>query len=243
MRVAAVIYDISSGSILIGKESYYCFEKSDNPIEQARLDMIEECTESEAINYAIQFSILFQTEIRYSEFEHGKTHFVCQTNNSHWGIVKGHGEPHETPLEAISRETYEEVGLIVPHERWNRLILPHIHRPTHTFCLMITKEERKQIEHHIEERKRRHCGELFDLAFRNIFTLRNPINHITRHLRSWMFDHSLSFRATHIPLSFSPLLNFVPHEIYYQYDYIKEPEFVWGKRRFSILPITETCIE
>ena len=193
MRVAAVIYDINTKDILIGKESYYCFEKSDNPTEQSKLDKFESCTEEEAIQTAFQLSKMYNIEVRYSEFEHGKTHFVCQTSNSHWGIVKGHGEKGESAIDAIIRETYEEVGVIVPKERWRRITLPHLHRPTHTFLIGVSSEERADIEKHIEERRLRHCGELFYLAFRDINNVPQPMNHITRHIKEWLYRNELPF--------------------------------------------------
>ena len=237
MRVAAIIYDVDTKYILTGKESFYCFEKSDHPREQARLDELEQCTEYEAMYHAFELSEMYQLEIRYTEFEHGKTHFVCQTTNSHWGIVKGHGEKGESAIEAITRETYEEVGIIIPKNRWKRVILPHLHRPTHTFLVGVSAEERVEIEAHIEERRLRHCGELFDLSFRDINHVPQPMNHITRHIKEWLYRHELPSYVLPYPISYSKLLDYTPVSITYKYDHIYEPEFVWGKRRLSLLPI------
>jgi len=162
------------------------------------------------------------------------------TTNSQLGIIKGNAYHQEESIDAINREVYEEVGLIVPKERWNTLIsIPHPLRPSRIYFLAVTPEERLAIETHIEERRKRHCGELFQIGFRDLRTTDLPMNHLTRRICEWLMKQILP-GLEDIPtqtLTFSPLIDIDHKELTYTIDRIEEPPFVWGKKRRSLLPI------
>lgn len=240
MKVAAIIYDPTTQEILCGLESYYCFEDSDDPIEQARLLKLETCSEPQAMNYAIELSRRHNIEIRYAEFQYGRTHFCCLTTNSHLGIIKGNSYYQEDFTIAVCREVYEEVGLIVPINRWDTSIqLHHPFRPSRLFFLAVTPEERINIEIHIEERRKRHCGELFQIAFRNLQTTNLPMNHVTRRIVEWLGKNTLPPVSSELllPFIYSSLLPIFHEDVTYSNERIEEPPFIWGKRRTSLIPL------
>lgn len=242
MKVAAVLYDPSTQEVLCGLESYYCFEESENKVENQRLFELEFDTEEHAIQHAIRLSELYQREIRYSEFENKRTHYCCLTTNSHMGIIKGNGNKDEKPIDAIQREISEEVGIIIPLERLrDTLTLSHIKLYTTVYLVPCSNEERQQIEIQIEERRKRHCGELFHMAFRNLLTVTHPMNYITRMVYQWIKKHQLPCFKKHdtFPITYVPLLPITYPDKKYDISFLHEPPFVWGKKRKSLLPIPD----
>lgn len=243
MKVAALLYDPVTQHVLCGLESYYCFEESDNVMENHKLHMLEYDTEEHAIQHAIHLSNLYQREIRYSEFQEHRTHYCCLTTNSHMGIIKGNGNPGEKPIHAIQREISEEVGVIIPEERLHdTLTLSHVRLYTTIYLVPCSIEERQTIEIHIEARRKRHCGELFHMAFRNLLSVTHPMNYITRMVYQWIKKHHLPTFKKHYdyPITYVPLLPFPTGkdtEKEYEISFLEEPPFVWGKKRKSLLPL------
>ena len=240
MKVAAVIYHPSSRKILTGVESFYCFEET-NPHDIDIIRKMETCSEQEAIHTAIELSNTFQLEIRYSEFQSSRTHFCCLSSNSHMGIIKGNVDRCETLEHAIIREIEEEVGLIVPESRLipNKIITI---KNTNLFFIPIDTMELKMINRHIKERKKRHCGEIFRLGFRNLLSdYKYPLNQITRSVKKWLETNpEMPDPVCHDTLSLTSLLPIETKVIQpYLYSYIKEPSFVWNRTRKSLLPLPE----
>lgn len=242
MKVAAVLYVPDTQEVLCGLESYYCFEESDNIVENQRLHQYEYDTEEHAIQHAIRLSNLFQREIRYSEFQNSRTHFCCLTTNSHMGIIKGSSIDNETAVTAIQREISEEVGIIIPEERLqSTLSLPNVKLYTTIYMIPLTNIEKTEIERQIEERKKRHCGELFHMQFRILPDITHPMNYITRMVCQWLQKNKLDDYTTKqvsFPIRYTPLLPFDNQQNqYYDISFLPEQPFVWGKKRISLLPL------
>jgi 8-oxo-dGTP pyrophosphatase MutT (NUDIX family) len=238
MKVSALLYESSSLNFLCGLESYYCFEDSIYPNENKYLHSLEFCSENKAINTSIKLSDYFDIEIRYTEFnKEGRTHFCCLTSNSHLGIIKGNVEPHEEPIVAMQREIKEEVGINVPLSRL--ISYGFLQRRTILYLVPLSQKEIIDIKERIEERKKRHCGEIFQLDFRTLDESTHNMNQITRKVQEWLKEKHLPILTEpYESITMDPLLPLtVLSKETYNYNYIEEEPFVWNKIRYSLLPI------
>jgi ADP-ribose pyrophosphatase YjhB (NUDIX family) len=172
--------------ILTGMESYYCFEESNDAIYNERLRQFETCTPEEASTRAKELSERFQRTIQYGDFINNRTHFCCLTTNSHLGVIKGDVFENERFIHAIQRELREETGLIVPESRFLQRDVPFSHHHTSIYFVPLRESELYSIENYFTRRKNNHCGELFDLAFRDLLKEKEEMNHITRCAVAWM---------------------------------------------------------
>ena len=233
MKVAVAIYDQDTQRVLCGLESYYCFEE--NTENKKQLYDLEYCNEEQAIERAIMLSTHFNREIHYTQFYQQRTHFSCLTTNSHWGIVKGNGYQGEDAITALQREIQEEVGIILHPARFHQINMT-LKIPTTMFLCPVTTNEVTHIREYLKERDKRHCGELFHLAFRDL-TLMEHMNYITRKICQWITKHNV-YSVTHTyPIEYSPLLDVIPHVQEYTAALVIEPPFVWGAKRQSLLPL------
>lgn len=241
MKVAALLYESDSLKMLCGLESYYCYEESIYPENNNYLHSLEFCSEEKAIHTAITLSKYFDIEIRYTEFnKEGRTHFCCLTSNSHLGIIKGNVEPNEEPIIAMQREIYEEVGINVPLSRL--VSCGFLQRRTIMYLVPLSSNEVVDINNRILERKKRHCGEIFNLEFRDLGKSSIPMNQITRKVSQWLIGKKLPTLNEHVePITMTNLSPFTSVDNSddtetYKYYYINEPPFVWNKIRYSLLP-------
>ena len=248
MKVAVLLLDIKKHRILTGIESYYCFEESAIG-KNKLLHKWEYCSEEEAVERAKWLSKHFQIKINYSEFENKRTHYCCLTSNSHIGIIKGSVNPKEEPIHAIQREILEEVGIIIPFERFTKSI--YSRQRTILYIVSLVQPEVEMISYYCELRDKNHCGELFSISFRTIEEMelfRMPMNNITKiscnllhHDCNWpnLTQETISLIEKY-PISISKIINnddpsYVDKE--YKYSFIKESPFVWNKTRYSLLPL------
>lgn len=237
MKVAIVVYHEHTRHVLCGYESYYCYEEAEDNSEQLR--DLEMCSEPLAIQRATYLSSLYEVEVRYVPFVNHRTHYCCQTSNSHLGIIKGNVNLNEDTVTAIRRELEEEVGIIVQADRLTQCIhLSRQPRPTKIFLLPVSNDESIAIMHHVHELRKRHYGEMFNIAFRELVE-GYPYNFITKQLSKWVLYNTLPCIKTPVsPLQFTPLLPLTTYEERtYEHDFIHEPPFVWGATRSSLLPL------
>ena len=237
--MVAIIYCHETRDILCGYESFYCFEASDDPEKSERLDILEHCTEAQAVRTAIDLSKEYRREIRYAEFQQGRTHFCMLTTNSHVGVIKGNAYVDEEPIHALQREVYEEIGILLSYDRL--IHFPFVHG-MHVYFVPVTLPETTIITQHLADRAARHCGELFHVAFRNLCLIQEPMNHITRRLAEWLTINELPglLQEHPTPFTLSPLLPLEERDLVpidYRPDVLYEPTFVWGRRRHSLLAI------
>lgn len=245
MKVVALVYNEETWRVLSGFESYYCFEKSGDVYYNSLIDRIETCNEEEAIWRSIMLSKLFGIEIRYTEFINHRTHYSCMTTNSHLGLIKGNVDKGELPEDAMIRELYEEVGIIIPKERLILHRLPSSVRVRQMvfFMIPVTFDEEQQIMNQVEERRKRHCGELFKIGFRDLVNDSSQKNQITSRVSDWLSKIKYLPRANTVyPIKMGKLLPVMTDETMYPESYIIEPPFVWNQVRFSLLPLPlEIC--
>ena len=238
MKVAIVIYNEINKHILCGFESYYCFEEDSD--DKDLIKKWEICSEKEASKRAIYLSMLYNIEIRYVAFYKKRTHFCCKTSNSHLGIIKGNMFQDEDSITAVRREVEEEVGIKIPLSRLQyRIHIPNQPKPTSIFLLPVTMIESIDIINHVNERKKRHYGEIFDVHFRDMFYNKDKKNYITKQISTWIKTNPLPYVDKDAePLSFESLVQLNTYtEPNYQYSHIIEPSFVWGKIRPSLIPL------
>lgn len=238
MKVAAIIYHEQTHHVLCGFESYYCYEESDNMIETNRIRELEICSEMEASQRAINLSKLYQREIRYGSFYKNRTHYCCLTTNSHLGIIKGNSYTDEDPMTAIRREIEEEVGIIVNPERLQKINFIKLQIETTVFLLPVTHNESVNIILHINKLRKQHCGELFDIKFRDVDKI-EYCNFITKQVKKWIKRTRLPTNTSTSLLHFTKLLDThtTIDQENYLYSRIKEPPFVWRQKRYSLLNI------
>ena len=238
-KVVALFYDEHCMThILTGIESYYCFEEGADADYNERLRQLEVCSPEEASQRARWLSHHHQRTIQYGDFIHHRTHFCCLTTNSHIGLIKGDVFPDEPYPIAIQREIREETGLKVPLSRIVSLdSLPFAHYRVSYFCIPLTSEEIQNILHYFEQRQRSHCGELFQLAFRHLSYVNEPMNHVTRLVSQWLQSYpSLPRIIDTTPIEFEPTPS-APPVIQYNTPRIVEPLFRRGVQRHSLLPL------
>ena len=238
-KVVALFYDQHHRThLLTGLESYYCFEEGVDPDYNERLRQLEMCTPEEASQRARQLSHQHQRTIQYGDFIQHRTHFCCLTTNSHIGLIKGDVFPNEPYPNAMQREIREETGLRVPLSRFIPLeSIPFDHYRVSYFGVPLIHEEVVAILHYSESRQRSHCGELFQLAFRHLPTVIEPMNHVTRLVSHWMETHPhLPLRMDSAPIQFDPIPE-APPLIHYPAPRIREPVFRRGVQRYSLLPL------
>jgi hypothetical protein len=238
-KVVALFYDQhQTTQILTGMESYYCFEEGVDAEYNERLRQLEVCSPEEASHRARWLSHRHQRTIHYGDFIHHRTHFCCLTTNSHIGLIKGDVFPDEPYPVAIQREIREETGLMVPLSRIISLdSVPFSHYRVSYFCIPLTSEEIQDILHYFEQRQRSHCGELFQLAFRHLPYVHEPMNHVTRLVSQWLHTHpSLPLLSDTAPIQFQPIPP-GPPAVYYNTAPIIEPVFRRGVQRHSLLPL------
>ena len=192
MSSAVIIYynENNTIKILTGIESYYCYEdKTDDPIyNELLLNWQTPSSREEASMRAYQLSMYYKTRIQYTLPDKDNIiHYSCITNQSKIGIIKGGIEKNEDSLETIQREVKEEIGVIIPS---NRFIKAPLHIPRTTIYLLpINYKEMKWIEYRIKERQEQLVGEIFNLEFRTIYEIKKSdykMNSVT----SFMCSHS-----------------------------------------------------
>ncbi len=238
-KVVALFYDQTRMThILTGIESYYCFEEGADADYNERLRQLEVCSPEEASERARWLSHHHQRTIQYGDFIHHRTHFCCLTTNSHIGLIKGDVFPDEPYPVAIQREIREETGLRVPLSRIIPLeLIPFAHYRVSYFGIPLTSEEIQNILHYFEQRQRSHCGELFQLEFRHLPFVNEPMNHVTRLVSQWLQSHPpLPRIRDNTPIQFEPTPS-APPTVQYNTARIIEPVFRRGVQRHSLLPL------
>jgi len=244
-KVVVLVYykDNDTLRILTGMESYYCFEESNDALYNQRLCQFETCTPEEASSRAKELSERFQRTIQYGDFINNRTHFCCLTSNSHLGVIKGDVFENERFIHAIQRELREETGLIVPDSRFLHRDVPFSHHHTTIYFVPIRQSELYDMENYFTRRKNNHCGELFDLAFRDLLNEKEEMNHITRCVVTWLCKNPTfpecneCNESTHLieDIHFEVIPDGEP-AIIYDAPRIIEPPFKRGVRRYSLLP-------
>ena len=237
-KVVVLLYykDKETLRILTGIESYYCFEESHDLVYNERLRHFETCSSNEASMRAKELSERFQRTIQYGDFINNRTHFSCLTTNSHLGVIKGDVFENESFIHAIQRELREETGLIVPESRFLIKDVPFSHHHTTIYFAPVSQIELYSIENYITIRKNSHCGELFDLAFRDLLCINDEMNHITRCIVTWLRTQPVFPELDTIDsVEFESVVNSEP-SIVYNTPRIIEPPFKRGVMRYSLLP-------
>jgi hypothetical protein len=137
-----------------------------------------------------------------------------------------------------TREIREETGLRVPLSRIIQLeLIPFAHYRVSYFGIPLTSEEIQSILHYFEQRQRSHCGELFQLEFRHLPFVNEPMNHVTRLVSQWLQSHPpLPRIMDNTPIQFEPTPP-APPTVQYNTARIIEPVFRRGVQRHSLLPL------
>lgn len=238
-KVVVLLYykDKESVRILTGMESYYCFEESNDIFYNERLRQFETCSPQEASSRAKELSEQFQRTIQYGSFINNRTHFCCLTTNSHLGVIKGDVFENERFIHAAQRELREETGLIIPESRFLQRDVPFSHHHTSIYFVPINQTELNNMENYFTSRKNNHCGELFDLAFRDLLNEQEEMNHITRCLLAWLRKTPTFPELNQLTedINFETIDEANP-AITYDTPRIIEPPFKRGVMRYSLLP-------
>jgi 8-oxo-dGTP pyrophosphatase MutT (NUDIX family) len=184
--------------ILTGIESYYCYEhKESDPVYNSLLEKWEKPVDrEEAALRCVQLSTEYNTRIQYTlpDKDH-IVHYLCVTNHSKIGIIKGCIEKDETSLDAIKREIMEEVGIIIEPSRFYKSSVSFSR--TIIYMVPINYFEMLSIEERIKERNDQLVGEIFDLRFRTVQEIKDSsydMNSVTKYICYHI--HKLYFNQT-----------------------------------------------
>jgi hypothetical protein len=185
--------------ILTGIENRFCYEE--NPRDPAYNESIRQfqsfpkaaglsAAKNEARNRAYALSQHYRMNIHYTQIEEDKkekdryhTNFCFQTTDSTIGIIKGGVEQEDggSWKRAVQRELAEETGIRITRtdrlqsindDSWKSWF-PHKAMQVHLFMMTVNRVEREWIERRILHREANHCGELFQLEFRNLDLIRS----------------------------------------------------------------------
>jgi hypothetical protein len=132
-------------------------------------------------------------EVRFDQVEgsdgeggtsHYTVHYRYLLKKPKCGIVKGGKNPGESDIAAIKREVIEEVGIEIDETKLQSLkICGNCKVYSYYIGNISTKETRdktRQILETIVARKTKHCGELFDLDFKNKTSVDNRKNNLNQ---------------------------------------------------------------
>jgi len=109
-------------------------------------------------------------ETRYRSLSHNK-------DKIKYGIIKGGVEPGETSKMTIIREIAEELGIIVPKEKLIKIGFDRSDSRRYViFHLMIEEEVVPFFKKIIRERKKKYCGEVFELSFKRLNDVMQDLN-------------------------------------------------------------------
>lgn len=185
--------------ILTGIENRFCYEE--NPRDPAYNESIRQfqsfptaaglsAAKNEARSRAYALSQHYRMNIHYTQIEQDKkdhtryhTNFCFQTTDSTIGIIKGGVEAEDggSWKRALQRELAEETGIRITRtdrlqsindDSWKSWF-PHKGMQVHLFMMTVNRVEREWIERRIRHREANHCGELFQLEFRNLDSIRS----------------------------------------------------------------------
>lgn len=240
---AAAIYTIRDGVLylLTGIESYYCYEDNTNDeYYQKRLVSWESPkTDEEAAFRAFLLASQCNNHIQYTlPDKNNRVHFCCVTSLSKIGVMKGGMEHNETPIQTIQREIIEEIGMLFPKDRFFRTSFT-IPRTT-CYWVPVSEEESIMIEKRIKERKEQLRGEVFDIAFRTI----DSIKEMNYELNSVSKRIIKEINYTHLPklpeYQHSDIHPSSPRKTQTYPSYCITPvedNWVWGTPRTSLFSI------